>query len=414
MSIDPSVDRPRRTQRIGKYEVTAHIAVGGMGAVYRATDTESNRAVALKVLRPDLAAKQSAVERFRREARNASRLQHENIVRTYEFGAANEVWYLALEFVDGVDLAEYIRRKEKLDPEEAIDITRQAALALGHAFGKGIVHRDVKPSNFLLTRQDGQLLVKMADFGLAREITDEEARMTRDGTTVGTVDYMSPEQARDSGLADGRSDIYSLGCTLFHMLAGQPPFPDGGLGERILKHAQEPPPPLRHLNPRVSRSLAAVVEKMLAKRPEDRYQVPADLLHDLERIQAGEHLEPPDRDALAGLAYSGMSPRPTGSRGPRVSPSSKGPPSRSRESVPAPRQDPESPADPPPAVSFHPLWVLAAGLILLVVALVVLGVAWQSRRSSKLSPAESRASSRLPPAALPDAKPWFPPGRAGG
>jgi tetratricopeptide (TPR) repeat protein len=152
----------------------------------------------------------------------------------------------------------------------------------------GVTHRDVKPSNFLITRQNGKMLVKLTDMGLARTAGDDEFRVTKAGTTVGTIDYMSPEQARDSGLADIRSDIYSLGCTLYHMLTGQPPFPDGGLGERIYNHQMIEPVDVRQHNRQVTAELWAVLQRMLAKKPEDRYQTPAELLRELKRIPAQE------------------------------------------------------------------------------------------------------------------------------
>src|SRR5262249_18472517 len=160
MSSDPSDKRPRRVARIGKYKVVAHIATGGMGAVYRAIDTALNRQIALKVLPPGTSTKPLALERFRREARNAAKLRHENIVTIYEFDQVNGTYYLAMEFVEGIDLQEYIDRKGKLDPEEARVITIQAAHALDHAHQQGVVHRDVKPSNFLLSRKGDKMIVK--------------------------------------------------------------------------------------------------------------------------------------------------------------------------------------------------------------------------------------------------------------
>ncbi len=211
--------------RVGKYEVLAHIATGGMGAVYKAVDVSLGRVVALKVLASRLLAHPGALERFRREARNAARLNHPNIVALYEWDKVEDSYYLAMEFVAGPDLGDYILHKGRLEVAEARTILIQAAQALDHAYRQGVVHRDIKPSNFLLARQDGELLVKMTDLGLSRTVSDEEFRVTRDGTTVGTVDYLSPEQSRDSSLADIRSDIYSLGCTAYHMLAGRRPSP---------------------------------------------------------------------------------------------------------------------------------------------------------------------------------------------
>jgi serine/threonine-protein kinase len=304
MSSEPTAKGGRKTIRIGKYEVLAHIATGGMGAVYKGIDTDLHREVALKVLTAETAAVPAALARFQREARHAAKLRHENIVTIYEFGESNGTWFLALEYVDGINLFEYISRKGQLDPEEARRITIHAALALHHAHGQGIIHRDIKPSNFLVTRKHGQLLIKLADFGLAREVRDDESRVTRMGSTVGTVDYISPEQARDSGAADIRSDIYSLGCTLYHMLAGRAPFSEGTVTERLYKHVKEEPPDLRQLNPRVPESMLAVLRHMLAKEPADRYQTPAALLKDLLALDTTVRPNT-DRDVLAGLAFSG-------------------------------------------------------------------------------------------------------------
>lgn len=280
MASNPSLKRPQRVVRVGKFEVMAHIATGGMGAVYRAVDTENGLEYALKVLTPEMAAKPAMLERFRREARSAAKLQHENIVRVYDFAEYKGTYYIVMEFVDGVDLADHIERNGLLDPEETRQIMIQACRALKQAHAQAIVHRDIKPSNFLLTKKSGRQVVKLTDFGLAREVTNEECRVTRAGTTVGTVDYLSPEQARESSSADIRSDLYSLGCTWFHMLTGQPPF-EGGLAERILKHLEEAPPDVRQFNPRASKALVAILNKMLEKNPRDRYQTPAELLDEL-------------------------------------------------------------------------------------------------------------------------------------
>ena len=177
----------------------------------------------------------------------------------------------------------------------------QACRGIDHAYQQGVIHRDIKPSNFLLTRQGGRMVVKLTDLGLAREANNEEFRVTRAGTTIGTLDYMSPEQARDSGMADTRSDLYSLGCTWYHLLAGHAPFPRGGLGERLHRILHEEPADVRQFNPRVSGTMASVVHRLMAKRPAERYQTPADLLSDLEALQRGETLLTP-RQALESLA----------------------------------------------------------------------------------------------------------------
>jgi serine/threonine-protein kinase len=318
MASDPEQKSARRAVRIGKYEVLQHIATGGMGAVYKALDTELNRVVALKVLSPEMGAKPAMLERFRREARHAARLRHENIVTIYECGSQGSTHFLALEYVDGSDLGDYIDKKGKLDPEEARLITLQAARALDHAHQVNIIHRDIKPSNFMLTRSTGKLIVKLTDLGLAREMGDEDFRVTRAGTTVGTIDYISPEQARDSRAADIRSDIYSLGCTLYHMLAGRPPFSEGGLTERLYKHIEERPVDVRELNPATPDPLWLILERMLAKKPEERYATPADLIKDLTDPDAVAAPTPVrSLDVLAGLA-----------EGEEVKPRSKGRKSR--------------------------------------------------------------------------------------
>jgi serine/threonine protein kinase len=281
-AVPPDSDK-RRYTRLGKYEVAAHIATGGMAAVYKAMDTERGREVALKILPPELASQPDKLERFRREARHGIGLRHRNIVRIYEFCEIGSSFFLVLELVEGIDLHEYIKQKGKVEPREARRIIVQAARALDYLHRKGLVHRDIKPANFLLARQFGRLIVKLTDLGLAREVNDQEFRVTRDGTTVGTVDYMAPEQARDSSLSDIRSDIYSLGCTWYHMLAGNPPFAEGGVVQRLYKHIEAEPADVRQLSPDMPADMAAVLRRMLAKKPADRYQTPAQLLRDLRR-----------------------------------------------------------------------------------------------------------------------------------
>jgi serine/threonine protein kinase len=272
--------------RLGKYEVQAHIATGGMGEVYKALDVELGRTVALKVLPAPLAENSRTLERFRHEARHAAMLNHANIVTLFEcgFDAAVGLNYLAMEFIDGIDLEDHIKRRGRLPPSEVRHILIRVARALGHAFDRGMVHRDIKPSNILLARADGKVVVKLTDLGLARLVDDEDYKVTRDGSTVGTIDYLSPEQARDSRSADIRSDIYSLGCTAYHMLAGKPPFAGGGLGQRIYKHMHEEPDDIRQFSARVSDDFWAIVGKMLEKNPDDRYQTPAELLAELKRL----------------------------------------------------------------------------------------------------------------------------------
>ncbi|MCI0682012.1 MAG: serine/threonine protein kinase [Gemmataceae bacterium] len=268
--------------QLGKYRVVKHIATGGMGAVYKAVVTEEGeeqgREVALKVLSPEIAARPAMRERLRREWLHGAKLSHENIVEIYDCDESDGMYFLAMEYVHGKNLYEYIERHGPLAPNLARYLLLQIVAALEHVHEAGLIHRDIKPSNILLTRKNGKPVAKLADLGLIRETSDEEFRLTREGHTVGTVDYLAPEQARDSGLADIRSDIYSLGCTLFHMVTGNPPFADGNLTERLFKHAQIEAPDVRLFNAKIPADLAMVCRRMLAKKPEHRYQTPSELL----------------------------------------------------------------------------------------------------------------------------------------
>jgi serine/threonine-protein kinase len=300
MSLEQS-EKDGTKSLIGRYEVIARIGVGGMAKVYKAVHLDLGREVALKVLPLETAARPESVERFRKEAQLAAKLRHENIVTLYEVGETAGTHFLAMEYVEGTDLQNYIKQKGKLDPEEARIFTIQATRALGLAHKFGIVHRDVKPSNLLMAAREGRYVIKLTDFGLARVVEDNDFQITRAGTTIGTVDYISPEQARNSRAADIRSDIYSLGCTLYHMLAGTPPFVGGDLTERLLKHVESDPEDVRSVNPKVPEGLALVLQRMMAKKPEDRYQTPAELLMDLENPPIGSSLS--QRELLTALAH---------------------------------------------------------------------------------------------------------------
>lgn len=278
-----SNDKPPVAQ-VANYRIMKLIATGGMSSVYKACDIKTGKLVALKILDLELAKNPILIERFHREAKHASILSHKNIVAFYESGHADNIHYLVMELVSGIDLGQYIRRKVRIDTEESRRIILQACKALNHAHEHGLIHRDIKPSNFLLADDRGRCRVKLADLGLSRMENEEDYRVTRAGTTVGTVDYMSPEQARDAGLADIRSDIYSLGCTFYHMLAGSPPFAEGGIGERVYRHIAVNPPDIRDINSQVSTELWEIIRRMLAKRPEDRFQTPNELLTALRAL----------------------------------------------------------------------------------------------------------------------------------
>jgi serine/threonine protein kinase len=317
-----STEHPAKSNRqlqIGKFRILERIATGGMGAVYKARDTENDRVVALKILSPETAAKPRMIERFRLEALHGSKLHHPNVVTLYESGEVNGIHYLALEFVEGVDLQTYILQKGQLDVDQSRLIIIQATKAIAHLHQQGVIHRDIKPSNFLIRYKDGQPVIKLIDLGLARHRDDDEdCRMTKAGSTVGTVDYIAPEQARNSGAADVRSDIYSLGCSWYHMLTGQPPFTEGSMLERLYKHVEDEPPDVRSLNPDVPELVVRVIKRMMAKDPSDRYQTPAALLRELQGTDP--QVQPFSKRVLAGLAQEDEPDDPEGRprRGTRV------------------------------------------------------------------------------------------------
>ncbi len=274
-----SGDTGEDLKSLGKYTIERKLGAGGMGTVYLALDAALNRPVALKVLPKERAENPILVRRFKAEGQAAAVLEHKNIIRVYDAGEADGFLYLALEYVDGIDVLEWMRKRGIIPVKRSLDIVRQIAEALSHASSKNIVHRDIKPSNIMIAR-DGT--AKLADMGLARSVDDTlDTSITRDGTTVGTVDYMSPEQAANSKAADVRSDIYSLGCTWYHMLTGVPPFNKGGVTEKLTDHARKPPPDPREVNERVSEAIVAVLHRMMAKKQEFRYQSAEQLLEDL-------------------------------------------------------------------------------------------------------------------------------------
>ena len=291
----------QRFLTLGKYEILTRLGSGGMAAVYKARDSETGQLVAIKVLPPDTADNPVLLQRFEREARTAARLNHENIVAVYELGEANHIHYIAMEYVPGIDLDRYINAKGRVAVDETLEVLTQAARALDHAHQFGVVHRDIKPSNFLLTKVDGRLVVKLADLGLALDrLQPGESRLTKANSTLGTVDYMAPEQARGGHYADIRSDLYALGCTAYHMLTGQPPFPDGSIGEKLYKQVHVMPTDPRELNPTIPDEVLAILGRLLQKDPAERYQTPAELLRELERLTHLTSRQP--TDILAALA----------------------------------------------------------------------------------------------------------------
>jgi serine/threonine protein kinase len=281
-----------------RYQIVRKLGDGGMGSVYLAQHRVMDRPVALKVIRSDLLGKPALVERFRREVKSAAHLAlHPNIVAAYDAEQAGESHFLVMEFVDGVNLGDLVKSSGPLSVEAACDVIRQAAEGLEHAHERGMVHRDIKPQNLMRT-PSGQ--IKILDFGLARlaseilpdlaaaaeenelhdgrsTVPEHGIKLTLTDMVLGSADYISPEQALDPRSADIRADVYSLGCTLYHLLAGQPPFPEENLAQKLAAHAERAAKPLSELRGGVPPELIQIVDRMMAKDPRHRFQQPADV-----------------------------------------------------------------------------------------------------------------------------------------
>ena len=255
---------------VGQFRVERELGRGGMGVVFLARDERLDRLVALKVLPIAHATDPTTRERFLREARTAARLAHPNVVPIYRADEAAGTAFFAMAFVEGESLAERLRDRGPLPPADAVPILRDVAWALAYAHARGVVHRDVKPENILLERATRRTMV--GDFGIAhhRTLSEDAARLTQDGHVLGTVHYMSPEQVNDLPL-DGRSDLYALGMVAYQVLSGRLPFGELSPSAVLVAHATRPPPPLHQLAPNVPAALAVVVERCLAKNPDDRY-----------------------------------------------------------------------------------------------------------------------------------------------
>ena len=254
----------------GRYELHRTIGRGGMAEVHLARDQLLDRPVAIKILFPEFATDPSFVARFRREAQSAANLNHPNIVGVYDWGKEAGTYYIVMEYVDGRSLSEILRSEGPLHPRRAADIAADVAGALGFAHRNGVVHRDIKPGNVLITTT-GQ--VKVADFGIARAIRDgAEEHLTQTGSVMGTATYFSPEQAQGKPV-DPRSDLYSLGIVLYEMVSGRPPFQGDSPVAIAYKHVQESPPPLRSLNAEIPTTYEAITRKALAKNPVEPLRV---------------------------------------------------------------------------------------------------------------------------------------------
>src|SRR5262245_37127178 len=260
---------------LGDFHLLRPIGKGGMGHVLLAEQRSLRRKVAVKLLKPELAANASALKRFRSEAESAARINHANIVQVYAIGEHDGVNYMAMEYVEGRNLRDFLTRKGPPELPVALSIMRQVAAALQRAGELGVVHRDIKPENILLTRK-GE--AKVADFGLSRCFADDQQplNITQSGMTMGTPLYMSPEQVQGRPV-DHRSDIYSFGVTCYHMLTGEPPYRGATAFEVAMQHVQAEPRPVQEFRPDAPPELSAVIQKMLAKNPEDRFQTGRDI-----------------------------------------------------------------------------------------------------------------------------------------
>jgi serine/threonine protein kinase len=294
---------------LGDYVLLERLGEGSMGSVFKARHRKSGRLVALKLVRKDRLGHSQAVARFQREIDALASLDHPNVVLAHEVDLAHGTLFLTMEYVAGTDLKRLVEQCGPLPVWQVCDYIRQAALGLQHAHERGLVHRDVKPSNLMVTVRasaEGQApeavgVVKILDLGLARLVGPADGEqgpaLTKLSTVLGTPDYISPEQARDSRRVDIRSDLYSLGCSFYHLLAGQPPFPGGSPVDKLLKHCAEEPPPVEEVRCRrltevrgaagqpppadadveVPPEVVAVLQRLMAKEPEERYQTPAEV-----------------------------------------------------------------------------------------------------------------------------------------
>ncbi len=283
-------------KQLEHYDLVEFVGGGGMGAVFRAIDTRLGRTVAVKVLSRD-STDEETIRRFQNEAQSTARLDHPNIARVYYVGEDHGWNFIVFEFIEGKNLRDIVDRNGPLPLGDALYYTLKVAEALAHSSARDVVHRDIKPSNVLVTA-DGS--VKLVDMGLARlhQVESSSDDLTASGVTLGTFDYISPEQARDPRSADVRSDIYSLGCTLYFMLTGRPPFPDGTALQKLIRHSGEEPDDVRLMRPDLPPRVAGLLAKMLAKKPSQRHQSAAELAAEISSLA--------DQLGLGGVVHRGQ------------------------------------------------------------------------------------------------------------
>jgi serine/threonine-protein kinase len=269
-------------QKIPGFKVIEKLGAGAMATVFKAKQISLDRMVAIKVLPKKFTSNKQFIERFYAEGRAAASLNHPNIVQAYDVGKAGEYHYFVMEFVDGTTVYDEIVKKKRVSEDEAVQITIQVAEALEHAHTRGLIHRDVKPKNIMITKAGS---VKLADMGLARAMSDNEAAQAEQGKAFGTPYYISPEQIRGEIKIGPPADIYSLGATLYHMLTGQVPFDGKNPSDVMHKHLKATLVPPDHVYPKLSAGVSEVVEMMMAKNPQDRYRNCGDLLTDLRAVK---------------------------------------------------------------------------------------------------------------------------------
>jgi len=265
---------------LGSYVLLERLGEGGMGQVFKARHQNLGRIAALKVIRKDRLSNSQALVRFQREIQAVAQLSHPNVVIAFDAESAGDTHYFAMEYVEGHDLGKLVKARGALPVDQACDCIRQAACGLAHAHERNLIHRDIKPSNLLLTAKGD--VVKVLDLGLARllrptEDGDTSSSLTSEGSLMGTPDFIAPEQARDAHRADVRSDLYSLGCTFFYLVTGEVPFQGSTSTEKLYKHWCEPLRPVESLRPEVSPAVSAIIHRLMAKKPEDRFQSAHDL-----------------------------------------------------------------------------------------------------------------------------------------
>ena len=346
---------------LGSYEVLERLGEGGLGVVYKARHTQLRKLVAIKLLRPDRTADAKADVRFRREIQAIGQLQHPHIVAATDAGEIHGAHFLVMELLDGQDLHEVVRSRGPLPVYEACDLIRQAALGLQHAHEQGLIHRDIKPSNLMLTKQG---VVKVLDLGLARlnpttsaveEIAAnlEMGDATVTGAIVGTIDYMAPEQFTDRHHIDGRTDLYSLGCTLFFLLTGRAPFREAGsdLWQRLAAHGTQPIPSIRQIRSDSPPALDQLLQRLLAKLPQDRFSSAAEVAAALESFVSSKGSSP-SIPTLVPQPDIGAVPPPTPTP---TSQRSVQPPQPPRGKIPKPPSTGGSKTLPPPPPRSHPV-----------------------------------------------------------